>query len=116
MKSEIKTLWLEALRSDEYEQTTHALSRDDGCYCCLGVLCEIAKKYGVVSKHYIEEDKIFMYNDEKQLLPDEVVYWAGLPDQNPYCRYNNETTVLTMLNDDYELNFKEIANIIEEQL
>lgn len=33
--------WVEALRSDKYEQTTGFLKRNNG-YCCLGVLCDLA--------------------------------------------------------------------------
>lgn len=46
MKPEIKTKWLEALRSGKYKQTQKYLKvkkEDNTCsYCCLGVLCELA--------------------------------------------------------------------------
>jgi hypothetical protein len=37
---EVKEKWLTALRSGEYEQTTQSL-KNDGRYCCLGVLTDI---------------------------------------------------------------------------
>ena len=40
MNKEIKTKWLEALRSGEYEQVQCRLHTNRG-YCCLGVLCDI---------------------------------------------------------------------------
>jgi hypothetical protein len=37
-KAELKRVWIEALRSGEYEQTTGTLhNTDDGGFCCLGV-------------------------------------------------------------------------------
>lgn len=45
MKTVIKNKWIDALLSDDYEQTTGQLGRyaDSGPdkYCCLGVLCDI---------------------------------------------------------------------------
>lgn len=43
MDAELKTKWLAALRSGEYEQTTGMLRRDD-TYCCLGVLCDVSER------------------------------------------------------------------------
>ncbi len=40
MDKEIKTKWVEALRSGDYEQGIGYLCRD-GKYCCLGVLAHI---------------------------------------------------------------------------
>lgn len=41
MNPELKAKWVEALRSGEYQQGVMYLKRD-GCFCCLGVLCEVA--------------------------------------------------------------------------
>ena len=50
MDAELKTKWLEALRSGEYEQANRSLRRVDaagGCsYCCLGVLCDVVNPKG----------------------------------------------------------------------
>lgn len=43
MKRELRDKWIEALRSGEYRQVTGVL-HSDGAYCCLGVLCKVAKK------------------------------------------------------------------------
>lgn len=37
MDPEIKTKWLEALRSGRYKQAQRTLSKDADTYCCLGV-------------------------------------------------------------------------------
>ncbi len=45
MNANIKKIWLKALRSGEYEQTTTRLCRprSDGVgFCCLGVLCDLS--------------------------------------------------------------------------
>ena len=43
MDAKLKALWIEALRSGEYQQTADTLKDRDG-YCCLGVLCHVAKE------------------------------------------------------------------------
>lgn len=37
-------LWIDALRSGEYEQGSGALQTRDGKFCCLGVLCDVYRK------------------------------------------------------------------------
>lgn len=41
MTPELKTKWIEALRSGAYQQDKYKFKTKIG-YCCLGVLCEIA--------------------------------------------------------------------------
>jgi len=44
MDANLKTKWVEALRSDRFEQARRELqSCDGGSYCCLGVLCVVAE-------------------------------------------------------------------------
>lgn len=47
MKPEVKEKWIAALRSGEYRQARGVLNDGQGGYCCLGVLCEVAKQEGV---------------------------------------------------------------------
>ena len=47
MNKEVKKKWVDALRSGEYAQGRSSL-RDHDEYCCLGVLCELAVKEGVI--------------------------------------------------------------------
>lgn len=42
--------WIEALRSGKYEQGKYALRTSDNCYCCLGVLADVAKPDGWSNK------------------------------------------------------------------
>jgi hypothetical protein len=41
MNPEIKTKWIETLRSGKYKQGKGRLRTKDDHYCCLGVLCEV---------------------------------------------------------------------------
>jgi hypothetical protein len=41
MNPEVKTKWLEALRSGRFAQTRGKLHRKNDGYCCLGVLAEV---------------------------------------------------------------------------
>jgi hypothetical protein len=63
MNPEIKASWVEALRSEEYKQGANALHRN-GTFCCLGVLCDLAEKAGVVTSE-IEDDPIVYYRSVK---------------------------------------------------
>ncbi len=115
-KRQIRIAWLNALESGKYRQGNGALSiKTSGKhreYCCLGVLCELAAKEGVVKKNvrkdvgsctgYGEDDKTYY-------LPKEVKQWAGLKsDQGAYSN-----TTLAIQNDDGK-SFKEIAKLIRK--
>jgi hypothetical protein len=41
MDANLKTKWVEALRSGQFNQTQGSLKRGKDAFCCLGVLCEI---------------------------------------------------------------------------
>ncbi len=118
MNQEIKEKWLEALRSGDYEQGKYCLS-SEGKYCCLGVLCDIAIKEGVTIKtetkpQDADEDprKYKLFDGQKSYLPGSVMNWAGLESQDPTIEDND----LSEHNDDYEKDFKKIADLIEKHL
>lgn len=108
MNGEVKAKWIAALRSGEYEQGRNFL-REEGSYCCLGVLCELhAKETG--NEWTIGE----LYLGEKYFLPAEVQKWAGIDDRNPcFADKDGHASFLSDLNDAGR-SFKWIANIIEE--
>lgn len=134
MNPEIKTRWLEALRSGRYQQTRKMLE-SDGKFCCLGVLCDIALKGGIVTR-FTEDDRV-IYRSSKDkydysyvCLPSDLADWAGLERTNPsaplaYVPSNNAELVdgtsdgmitLAELNDDGNCTFNQIADLIEEAL
>lgn len=126
MRAEIKTLWVNALRSGEYEQARGALHRKGEGYCCLGVLCDLAYKAGVVGRSKGFGTR-YVYGSADNGLPSEVREWAGLSGYDPVVKWRFESSMgdiewgadvfgLSYLNDGFHLTFDEIAELIEEQL
>lgn len=142
MNQEIKERWAAALESGEFKQGTQQLAVEsviqdpvtgrpvmdaDGKYvverhyCCLGVLCELARRDGVVAT----------YRDADAHLPRAVSDWAELPDGRPEVpvealqdgdtpswpdlRRNIHSGLLDVLNDN-GCTFNRIAALIREHL
>lgn len=127
---EVKQLWIDALESGEYTQGVGALATKDGGNCCLGVLCELAVKAGVLSEEDVKAPDYFSYTasktykDSVNYPPHEVAEWAfntnGVPGNasiyNPRVAIPGSSSItLSELNDD-GATFAEIANYIKEQL
>ena len=105
MDQEIKAEWLEALRSGEYEQGIGVLRTGDDKFCCLGVLCEVLVKRGLMEAPKLDRgENMYDYQEYSAVLPDPVQVRVGLP-------YISD---LMELNDTKGLPFAEIANYIEE--
>ena len=100
-------LWVEALRSGEYQQGKTLLRVEDN-FCCLGVACEVAIKNGV-NINVIQTDRYFSYNDATHSLPQAAMEFFGIKDNFGSFREN----ALSAEND-RGTSFQEIANIIEE--
>lgn len=115
-------LWIDALRSGKYKQTTDQLktnlkprnSRPSWGYCCLGLVCEVAiKPYNTENlkwKHdangLVEQGQRFdgdVFNLSKNILS-----FLGMTVKD----HEN----LVALNDDDKLEFDEIADYIEDIL
>lgn len=139
LNPEIKTKWLEALRSGEYEQGKGYLHYEDQGeqhYCCLGVLCEIAVEQGVISPGPStpggddpldsDHDAILAYGTAATTMPpDAVTAWALDLEPDSYVSRMVTWSVempeghrrgLPELNDDDDLSFTEIADLIEQSL
>lgn len=102
MDPEVKRLWIEALRSDEYKQGKSALrqilkslarKRHKGLkaqrFCCLGVICDLYQKHTGKGKWTApsnpKDDNNFSFlpefgEPENGMPPREVYEWAKLPD------------------------------------
>ena len=111
MKDEIKDKWISALECGEFEQGVGALNFENQEFCCLGVLCELAYREGVVSKE--RNGRLLQYGKEAEdaFLPKEVMEWAGIGGKSP--RLDDHPVV--ELNDGM-MSFKEIAILIKENL
>lgn len=127
MKPEIKALWIEALRSGEYEQGRGQLNMNNH-FCCLGVLCDLAEKAGVVEGVRNESpcgphcglcahDTVRVsYDGLTGVLPDSVMEWSGMPsyDGEHYSEAGDRHTLM-YLNDELNYDFSEIADVIEKE-
>jgi len=120
MNPEIKEQWIAALESGDYPQGRLELENKRGQFCCLGVLCDLAVKAGVIERFLkftgTEERVAYGLGDEVSYtsLPPAVRNWAGiettfLPDQIGSCWSRS----LEGLNDEGK-TFYEIALVIKE--
>lgn len=135
MDAEIKQEWIAALRSDEYKQGKgHLTTKEDGTDydCCLGVLCKIAVKHGVieppkvVTREYHTRDIMYGPDEDSNsaILPGIVSQWAGMGNNQAgelnsdiapkYPNVESSVDCLSAANDG-GYTFAEIADIIEEQ-
>jgi hypothetical protein len=117
MNAGIKKVWVEALKSGNYPQTTGHLIEVPGetgvqieqtGYCCLGVLCEVmgVPKVTIAYTGYKDEAEPFT-GVTHYFLPKNVEVEAELG--------RIEQTILAEKNDNL-MSFGEIATYIEEQL
>lgn len=119
MNQEVKTKWLEALRSGEYKQGRSFLHKN-GSFCCLGVLCDLyAKEKPTHGKwESVDGDDIMGFRTmetgptNKVYLPLEVADWAGLSDINPAILNGMKLSTMNDMGD----GFEKIAKAIENKL
>jgi hypothetical protein len=127
MKRSVLDRWLEALRSDDYLQTTDYLGRetDEGSrsHCCLGVLCDLAAKEGAVDLEVRTDGsgfKFLYYGDTVTLPPEPVEIWSGLhvSQTNLFAADADPTDFWIRLSgkNDGGVSFKNIANYIEKNV
>lgn len=130
MDAQIKAQWVAALRSGEYQQGKHVLHNvDENTFCCLGVLCDLAVKAGILGAGSHEynntaDGDIEVYGAEGDrhsaggvTLPEEVRAWTGLVDDNPevFDDESDEDHDLATLNDE-GATFEYLAELIERDL
>jgi len=122
MNKVVKRLWIEALRSGNYEQGPFALERgaaDALRHCCLGVLCRVAINSGIdlpVSRE-LQDDAYTAFGDSgnTSVLPSEVIDWAGLDRADPSVDAGDGLRALSYLNDQ-GTPFAKIADLIDKSL
>ncbi len=129
MNEKAKRLWVEALLSGDYEQTSGALMRDTGSigeekhgFCCLGVLCDVYhNETGEGEWSLVDADGSHWYFKDGEgsahamLLPKGVADWADLS-LSPHVKTDDPDEsdhYLTELND-RGFSFKHIAALIEK--
>lgn len=120
--AEARKLLVDALNSGEYQQGKRCLNKD-GKYCCLGVACDVfVKLYPNVVK--VEENKNgnIGYDGETHTLPNMVREWLNFNSyvgelKQPEVKWvgtNHNCSTLAMVNDYSHYNFKQIAQLIED--
>lgn len=122
MKDRIR-LWVKALRSGKYHQAKRSLRRDNR-YCCLGVACDVYHRETGDGEWQKRDDGTyafigadgFMYGVNN--LPAKVCIWFGLA-TNPILGKRPEDPMSWMsairANDDYNMTFDEIADLVEKE-
>lgn len=124
MNPEIREEWRAELESGKYNQGQSRLHHIDNTghetLCCLGVLCKIAVKHGIIpeptQKPATNDYGIeYEYGEEADLstaiLPGVVAAWAGLTSTNgTYDRDNSLST-----DNDQGADFHQISAIIGER-
>lgn len=115
MNSQIKQRWVKALRSNQYKQSRDKLYSDRG-YCCLGVLCDLYSQDQGDKWILSIDGQTFQMSGSAYQLPHNVMNWAGLSTRNPRIQTEEYGTVTLSEYNDFGFDFKEIAQLIEEQL
>ena len=126
MKTKIKKLWVNALRSAKYKQTNldNCFKDEYGRFDVLGVLCDLYRKetglgrwsHGVLCNSYQRQ-----FLSATSCLPIDVAMWAGIDtdDMLVPIKYRGSMTTLAFLSDESGLNrldFDGFADLIENQL
>lgn len=139
MTPELKTAWIEALRSGRYEQGQQHLF-SNGKYCCLGVLCEVipreildrngfrvvknSKSLEIITEIEDEDSEFGAYLIDKSTSDDECLSviglhnFIGLPDriETELINMNDGVNTSTVAEKTIPKSFSEIADWIETHL
>lgn len=130
MNPEIKAQWVAALRSGTYDQGQDYLHTRNDTYCCLGVLCDLAVKAGVIDEPqqdnsgdswtYTSKNAAGGHDSSDTRLPEGVKEWAGLSDMDPAIKgpvpeTGRYSVALADLNDN-GMSFDDLSNLIEKYL
>jgi hypothetical protein len=110
LKPEVKTKWVEALRSKKYKQGCCYLRTKTNDFCCLGVLYDVLEPDGWIAvdgPYYIKDAAGNDNTGYDSCLSDRIEEMAGLTNKNSVRLANAN---------DAGVNFEEIANAIEAKL
>jgi hypothetical protein len=112
VNTDVMRRWANALASGNFQQGNNVLQAD-GKFCCLGVLCELAKDDGLVLMAQYPSGTVWYVDASKEhersyTAPPSVVRdWAGLD--------RDDINFFVALNDEYGVGFDGIAYIIREK-
>lgn len=116
-------IWVRALRSGKYKQTTGTL-KDWRGDCCLGVVSEEYQRWAkrnhepllkiAPTKGDDGNVSFTRFDNHSGDLPPKVRRWIGINEQNPWLYFRKDKRWLSAAtaNDDYKKSFKEIAQAV----
>jgi hypothetical protein len=120
MDTQIKAVWVAALRSGLYKQGFDRLRTED-TYTPLGVLCDIATKVNVCTWDCVDGEYFIAPMQPPTtgaFLPVIVRDWAGIkgthPSQEAPLSYEGALHPVWRLSDIFRLDFDTIADLLEE--
>ena len=116
MNADIKALWVQALRSGEYQQGCRYLRGKDNTFCCLGVLEDILRpQTGQIWE--LAGDEYLIGEDEWGSLTQKTQELAQLAGQPKVQHVNGRWGYEFLANlNDTGTDFATMADIIEAQL
>ena len=106
--------WIAALESDEYTQGTQYLRSKYNKFCCLGVLCDLAVKDGLLEEPTLNLDRYIYGSDAAyNMVPESLAKELNMSVSGYYGdNYHTDNMCLWRDNDLNHKSFKEIAQII----
>jgi len=128
--------WIEALRSGKYTQGQSCLRSRGDKFCCLGVLCDITSRKDWEVVVFDEEYSYYSILEEDSVLPESILNLLNLEERTLTFKISSENSKLleilenyeeedrvselgyydlAQLNDSWELDFSQIADILEEE-
>jgi hypothetical protein len=110
-KERVKKL-ITALRSGAYKQCHYRLTDGDS-FCCLGVACDVYhRETGLGEWRAFSNEFKAGIGEGLGVPPIEVIDWFGFKSRNPSLG----GIPATSLNDVDQLNFNQIADLLEKEL
>ena len=117
--NELTKAWLAALRSGEFKQGRDALRKGDE-WCCLGVLCEVARRANLTTRYWVQSWPHDAYEFIASPPPeDELTSVINMPPKSILELAGIDfpfSMRLALYNDDGTTTFEDIATIIEEEV
>lgn len=109
----MKQMWIEALRSGDYEQGESYLKDPEGRYCCLGVLAD-----KTCWEIWNETEKSTSFEPHTGIVikeHDRDIFWGETLDQDRFNLSFGLQARLAEMNDSGKM-FNEIADYLEQKL
>lgn len=104
MNQTVKKKWVEALRSNRYNQTRGTLRSPQNCFCVLGVLCDVVDPNGWGSNKGMSK----AWRGSMGVIPSKLCSAIHLK--------GKDAARLMQMNDGERKSFKELADYIENNL